>query len=147
VLNEEATRDAYGYGLLIPTRWHDNDMHGHVNNVEYYSFFDTVVTVWLINEAAHDVRTADVLGLCVESQCDFRAPISFPEVVDGRMRVGRVGRSSVCYEIALFRQEAEECLAIGRFVHVYVDRASRRPVALPEPLREALMPLLAVRAD
>src|SRR6202011_1783837 len=85
MLNEAPDRDSYAFSILIPTRWQDNDMHGHVNNVEYYSFFDTIVTVWLINEAGLDVRRADTLGLCVESQCDFRAPISFPDVVDARM--------------------------------------------------------------
>jgi acyl-CoA thioester hydrolase len=138
MLTEAPHREDYAYQLLIPTRWSDNDAHGHVNNVEYYSFFDTVVTVWLINEAGHDVRMEDVLGLCVESQCDFRAPLTFPEVVDARMRVGRVGRSSVRYEIGLFRQDAEECVATGRFTHVYVDRLTRRPVEIPEPLRAAV---------
>jgi acyl-CoA thioester hydrolase len=137
-LNEEPVRDNYRYALSIPTRWNDNDMHGHVNNIEYYSYFDTVVTVWLVNESGLDVRSAPVLGLCVESQCNFRAPITFPEVVDARMRVGKVGRSSVCYEIGLFIEGKEDCAATGRFVHVYVDRDTRRPVDLPEPFRAAL---------
>jgi acyl-CoA thioester hydrolase len=135
VLSDQAD---YPYGLLIPTRWNDNDMHGHVNNVEYYSFFDTVVTVWLISEAKLDVRVADVLGLCVESQCSFAAPLSFPEVVDARMRVGKIGRSSVRYEIALFREADGACVATGRFVHVYVGREDRRPVAIPDQFRRAL---------
>jgi acyl-CoA thioester hydrolase len=135
VLSDQAD---YPYGLLIPTRWNDNDMHGHVNNVEYYSFFDTVVTVWLISEAQLDVRVADVLGLCVESQCRFAAPLSFPEVVDARMRVGNIGRSSVRYEIALFREAGGECVATGHFVHVYVGREDRRPVAIPDQFRAAL---------
>jgi acyl-CoA thioester hydrolase len=136
VLSAPPAPEEYRYALAIPTRWHDNDMHGHVNNVEYYSFFDTAVTVWLVNEAKLDVRSADMLGLCVESQCDFRAPISFPDTVDARMRVGKIGRSSVRYEVALFSDGA--CAATGRFVHVYVDRATRRPVELPEDLRSAL---------
>jgi acyl-CoA thioester hydrolase len=137
-MNEEPVRDNYRYALSIPTRWNDNDMHGHVNNIEYYSYFDTVVTVWLVNESGLDVRSAPVLGLCVESQCNFRAPITFPEVVDARMRVGKVGRSSVSYEIGLFIEGKEDCAATGRFVHVYVDRDTRRPVDLPEPFRAAL---------
>jgi acyl-CoA thioester hydrolase len=137
-MSDGPVRDDYRYGLLIPTRWNDNDMHGHVNNVEYYSFFDTVVTVWLVNESGLDVRTAPVLGLCVESQCDFTAPITFPEVVDARMRVGKIGRSSVRYEVGLFIDGKDECAATGRFVHVYVDRETRRPVEIPEPFRAAL---------
>jgi acyl-CoA thioester hydrolase len=137
-MNDEPVRDNYRYALSIPTRWNDNDMHGHVNNIEYYSYFDTVVTVWLVNESGLDVRSAPVLGLCVESQCNFRAPITFPEVVDARMRVGKVGRSSVSYEIGLFIEGKEDCAATGRFVHVYVDRDTRRPVDLPEPFRAAL---------
>jgi acyl-CoA thioester hydrolase len=136
MLSEAPDRADYRYALDIPTRWQDNDMHGHVNNVEYYSFFDTVVTVWLVNEAKLDVRTSGVLGLCVESQCDFRAAISFPDVIDARMRVGKLGRSSVRYEVALFN--GDDCAATGRFVHVYVDRATRRPVEIPQGFRAAL---------
>lgn len=132
------SRDDYRWALDIPTRWMDNDMHGHVNNVEYYSFFDTVVTVWLINEAGLDVRVSDLLGLCVESQCDFKAPLSFPEIVDARLRVGKIGRSSVRYEIGLFRHGGSECVATGRFVHVYVGRDDRRPAKLPESFRAEL---------
>jgi acyl-CoA thioester hydrolase len=136
VLSAPPSPQEYRYALAIPTRWNDNDMHGHVNNVEYYSFFDTVVTVWLVNEAGLDVRSSDVLGLCVESQCDFRAPISFPATVDAHLRVGKIGRSSVRYEIALFSDG--NCAATGRFVHVYVDRTSRRPAEIPQGFRDAL---------
>lgn len=135
--DEAESRERYTYALSIPTRWMDNDMHGHVNNVEYYSFFDTIVTTWLVNAAGLDVRIAPVIGLCVESRCSFRAPLSFPETIDGRMRVGRVGRTSARYEIALFRQDGV-CAATGDFVHVYVDRAERRPTPIPAPLREML---------
>jgi Thioesterase superfamily len=88
-------REDYAYALAIPTRWIDTDAHGHVNNAQYYSFFDTVVTMWLIAEARHDVRSADVIGVCIESQCTFHAALSFPETVDARMRVGHIGRTSV----------------------------------------------------
>jgi acyl-CoA thioester hydrolase len=116
-------------------------MHGHVNNVEYYSFFDTVVTTWLVNEARHDVRTADILGLCVRSECDFHASLTFPEVVDARLRVDRIGRTSVRYEIALYSADGAKA-ATGSFVHVYVDRSTRRPVELPPALQAALRTLL-----
>src|SRR6201996_5132087 len=83
-------REDYAYALAIPTRWLDNDAHGHVNNVEYYSFFDTVVTTWLVSVARHDVRTADVIGLCVQSRCEFRASLTFPDVVEAWLRVGNL---------------------------------------------------------
>jgi acyl-CoA thioester hydrolase len=138
VSGEPSTSADYVYRLPITTRWQDNDMHGHVNNVLYYSFFDTVVTQWLITEARHDVRTADVIGLCVDSHCSFHAPLSFPGAVDGRLRVGHIGRSSVRYDIALFMEGSDECAATGEFVHVYVNRDDRRPCEIPARLREAL---------
>jgi acyl-CoA thioester hydrolase len=131
-------REDYAYALAIPTRWLDNDAHGHVNNVEYYSFFDTVVTTWLIAEAGHDVRAAPVIGVCIESQCTFHAALTFPEVIDARMRVGRIGRTSVRYEVALFAGDGGPCAATGHFVHVYVDRDARRPTPVPEALRAEL---------
>jgi acyl-CoA thioester hydrolase len=138
VSGEPSTSADYVYRLPITTRWQDNDMHGHVNNVLYYSFFDTVVTQWLITEARHDVRTADVIGLCVDSHCSFHAPLSFPGAVDGRLRVGHIGRSSVRYEMALFMEGSDECAATGEFVHVYVNRDDRRPCEIPAKLRQAL---------
>jgi len=123
----------------------DNDAHGHVNNVEYYSFFDTVVTAWLIQEAGLDVRAADVLGLCVDSRCTFHASLTFPETVEARLRVGRLGRTSVRYEIALFSADGDEPAATGAFVHVYVDRVGRRPTPIPPDLRRALEALDAAR--
>jgi acyl-CoA thioester hydrolase len=131
-------RGDYVYALAIPTRWIDTDAHGHVNNAQYYSFFDTVVTTWLIAEAGHDVRSAAVIGVCIESQCTFRAALTFPETIDARMRVGRIGRTSVRYEVALFAADGGACAATGHFVHVYVDRERRRPTPVPEPLRAEL---------
>jgi acyl-CoA thioester hydrolase len=125
----------------ITTRWMDNDMYGHVNNVQYYSFFDTVVTTWLVREGGLDPQHGDVIGLCVESQCTFAAPLSFPDQVLAGLRVGHVGRSSVRYEISLFSSAADEPAASGHFVHVYVDRESRRPTAIPDRLRKALSTL------
>jgi acyl-CoA thioester hydrolase len=131
-------RAAYPHHLAIPTRWNDNDVYGHVNNVEYYAFFDTVINTWLIREGGLVIDAGDVIGLCAESHCSFRAALAFPETVDAGLRVGRLGRTSVTYEIGLFREGVAEPAATGWFVHVFVDRATRRPAAPPARLREAL---------
>ena len=128
----------YRHWDTITTRWMDNDMYGHVNNVQYYSFFDSVVTSWLVREGGLDPWHGEVIGLCVESQCTFAAPLSFPDSVLAGLRVGHVGRSSVRYELVLYAGGATEPAASGHFVHVYVDRQSRRPTVLPDGLREAL---------
>jgi acyl-CoA thioester hydrolase len=129
----------YPHHRAIPTRWKDNDVYGHVNNVEYYSFFDTVINAWLIEEGGLDIHGDAVIGLCAESHCTFHAALAFPETVDAALRVGHLGRSSVRYEIALFRADAgEEPTATGWFVHVFVDRDSRRSVEIPPRLRAAL---------
>lgn len=119
----------------------DNDAYGHVNNVVYYSFFDTVVNAWLIERGALDIEASPVIGLVVETACNFFASLTYPENVVAGLRVARVGRSSVRYEVALFAEGSETAAAQGHFVHVYVDRATRRPVDLPEALRRALEPL------
>jgi acyl-CoA thioester hydrolase len=132
------TADAYPHRLAIPTRWNDNDVYGHVNNVEYYAFFDTVINAWLIAEGGLDIHGGDVIGICAESHCEFRAPLAFPETVHAGLRVGHLGRSSVRYEIGLFGEGADAPAATGWFVHVFVDRAQRRPVEIPAGLRAAL---------
>ena len=126
----------------IPTRWMDNDVYGHVNNVQYYSYFDTVVNGYLIDAGALDPATSAVIGLVVETQCRYFTPLSFPQTIDAGLRVARLGNSSVHYEIALFARGADLAAAQGHFVHVYVDRATRQPAALPAALRQALTPLL-----
>ena len=133
------------YKLAIPTRWHDNDVYGHVNNVEYYAYFDTVINEYLIREGGLDIHRGDVIGLCAESHCEFKAPLAFPETVTAFLRVGHLGNSSVRYEIALYGERAAEPAATGWFVHVFVDRAQRRPVDIPAPLREALERLVTGR--
>jgi acyl-CoA thioester hydrolase len=134
-----AARGDFPHHLAIPTRWKDNDVYGHVNNVEYYSYFDTVINTWLIREGGLDIHDGDVIGVCAESHCEFHGALAFPETVDAALRVGKLGRSSVRYEIGLFPQDGEEPAATGWFVHVFVDRATRRPVeALPDRLRGAL---------
>ncbi|HEX8854911.1 MAG TPA: thioesterase family protein [Thermoleophilaceae bacterium] len=133
-----AARPGYAHVLAIPTRWADNDVYGHVNNVEYYAFFDTVINAWLIREGGLDIHRGEVIGVCAESRCEYKAPLEFPETVEAALRVGQLGRSSVRYEIALFREGADEPAATGHFVHVFVDREARRPVEIPERLRGAL---------
>jgi acyl-CoA thioester hydrolase len=122
----------------ISTRWMDNDVYGHVNNVVYYSFFDTAVNGLLIDAGVLEIHAGAVIGLVVETHCNFFAPIAFPQAVTAGVRAAQLGRSSVRYEIGLFAGDAPESAAAGHFVHVYVDRATRRPVPLPEPLRAVL---------
>ncbi|HVA39608.1 MAG TPA: thioesterase family protein [Candidatus Binataceae bacterium] len=136
-------REDYKYFLLIPTRWMDNDVYGHVNNVVYYSYFDTVVNHYLVTEGGLDIQQGPVIGLVVETQCRYFQPLAFPDLVEAGLRVGRLGNSSVRYEIAIFRQGDATGAAAGHFVHVYVDRATRRPVPVPEAMRRALGRILA----
>jgi acyl-CoA thioester hydrolase len=136
-----APRSAYRAFLAIPTRWMDNDTYGHVNNVTYYAYFDTVVNEHLIREGGLDIRGGPSIGIVVETACRFHKPLSFPEMIDAGLRVARIGRSSVTYEIALFRAGDDDAAATGRFVHVWVDRIHRRPVAVPDTIRAALDPL------
>lgn len=126
----------FPYVLPIQTRWMDNDVYGHVNNVVYYAYFDTVINRFLVEEGGLDPQRGEVIGLCVESQCRYLAPSAYPDELEAGMRVARLGRSSVRYEIGIFRQGA--LCASGHFVHVFVDRSSRRPVPLPESIRAAL---------
>jgi acyl-CoA thioester hydrolase len=127
----------YPHRLAIPTRWHDNDVYGHVNNVDYYAFFDTVINAYLIREGGLDIHGGPVIGLCVESHCEFKAPLAFPETVTAGLRVGHLGNSSVRYEIGLYAEDGA-LAATGWFVHVFVDRASRRAADIPDEVREAL---------
>ena len=136
------TRARYRHFQTITTRWSDNDIYGHVNNVVYYSYFDTVVNTYLIENGALDIANSAVIGLAIESLCTFKKPLTYPETIDAGLRVGRLGNSSVRYEIAIFRQGEDEPAATGYFVHVYVERATRKPVALPGVLRRVLEPLL-----
>ena len=134
-------RDNYRHFQRVTTRWLDNDAYGHVNNVVYLSWFDTVVNDFLIQVGVLDLRRGDVVGLVVETQCRYLAPLAFPQPIEAGLRVRHVGTSSVRYEIAVFAEGEGTASAQGHFVHVYVDRASRKPVALPAPLRAALQQL------
>jgi acyl-CoA thioester hydrolase len=132
------TRARYRYFVAVPTRWMDNDVYGHVNNVVYYAFFDTVINRYLIAEGGLDIARGAAIGLCVESRCRYRKPIAFPDDVDAGLRVAKVGRSSVTYEVGIFARGEDLAAAEGSFVHVFVDRETRRSTPIPEPLRSAL---------
>jgi len=138
-------RERYRYFLAIATRWMDNDVYQHVNNVVYYSYFDTVVNRYLIDHGVLEVGVSPVIGLVVETACQYFSPIAFPDTVHAGLRVGEFGRTSVCYEVGIFRNDQAAASAQGHFVHVYVDRASGRPVPLPPELRSVLEPLVLAK--
>lgn len=135
-------RSAYRVFRPISTRWMDNDVYGHVNNVVYYSWFDTAVNAHLIEQGALDIHAGETIGLVIETQCNYFAPLAFPQVVEAGIRVARIGSSSVRYEVGLFAAGEPLTAAAGHFIHVYVDRSTRRPVPVPEALRTVLEKLL-----
>jgi acyl-CoA thioester hydrolase len=132
------SRSDYRVFRTIGTRWMDNDLYGHVNNVVYYSWFDTAVNGWLIEQGALDIHHGAVIGLVIETHCNYFAPLAFPQDVQAGLRVAHLGSSSVRYEVGLFAEGGEMAAACGHFVHVYVDRETRRPVPLPEQLKLTL---------
>jgi acyl-CoA thioester hydrolase len=134
-------RSIYPRFQTITTRWMDNDIYGHVNNVVHYSFFDTAVNRTLIEAGVLDIHGGTVIGLVVETRCSYFESIAFPQTVHAGLRVEHLGRSSVRYEVGLFADDAPTAAAVGHFVHVYVDRVTRRPVSLPAALKAALEPL------
>ncbi|OWW19168.1 acyl-CoA thioesterase [Noviherbaspirillum denitrificans] len=135
---EAKKRSDFNHFHTITTRWMDNDAYGHVNNVVYYSWFDTVVNQFLIANDVLDIEHSNVIGLVIETQCNYFASVAFPERVTAGLRVTKLGNSSVRYEVGIFREDEESASAQGHFVHVYVDRESRRPAAIPEPMRALL---------
>jgi len=135
-------RGDYPHRIAVTTRWMDNDAYGHVNNVVYYSYFDTAVNAWLIRQGLLDVERGELIGLVVETGCHYFEPLTYPETVTAALRVAHIGNSSVRYEIALFGEGRDRAAAQGHFVHVYVDRATRRPSALPPAWRTALATLV-----
>jgi acyl-CoA thioester hydrolase len=135
-------RADYQHHLTIATRWMDNDIYGHVNNVVYYSYFDTVINRFLIDEGGLDIAGGATIGLCVESRCAYLRAVAFPDTLEGGLRVAHLGRSSVRYEIGIFVAGVDEAAAQGDFVHVFVDRATRRPVEIPTRIRDALTRIL-----
>jgi acyl-CoA thioester hydrolase len=137
-----STRAQYSLLQPMPTRWMDNDVYGHVNNVVYYSWFDTAVNRFLIDAGLLDIETSPVVGLVVETGCRYHASVAFPDDITIGLRVARLGTSSVRYELAVFRAAEQHASAEAHFVHVYVDRATQRPVPIPDEAREAMRTLL-----
>jgi acyl-CoA thioester hydrolase len=136
------TRAAFAHFRRMDTRWNDNDAYGHINNVVYYAFFDTAVNAYLIQSGTLDIRNSTVIGLVVETQCQYFKPIAYPDTVHAGIRVAKLGTSSVRYEIGLFRNDDDAAAAQGHFVHVYTDRATNRPVPIPDETRRALSALV-----
>jgi acyl-CoA thioester hydrolase len=135
-------RDNYAHFQTITTRWKDNDLYGHVNNVEYYSFFDTVINKWLIETGRLDIHKGELIGVCAESSCRFHSSIAFPDTIDAGLRVAHIGRSSVRYEIGLFSANSEKLVAEGWFVHVFVSRDTRQPTSIPQAMRDAMTSII-----
>lgn len=138
----ELQRSDFRHFQAIPTRWMDNDIYGHVNNVHYYSYFDTAVNQYLIERGALDIHGGDVVGFVVETGCRYFSPLAFPDMVSAGIRVVHIGNSSVRYEIGLFRNDDAHVAAVGRFTHVYVQRQGGKPVPVPDATRAVLQPLL-----
>jgi acyl-CoA thioester hydrolase len=137
------TRSRYRHFLSLQTRWADNDLYGHVNNVTYYSYFDSVVNRYLVDAGGLDIFRGQVIGVVVETMCRFVKPLAFPEAIDAGLRIRKIGTSSVRYEVGVFRAGEDEAAAHGYVVHVFVERATNKPVPVPAPIREALGRILA----
>lgn len=135
-------RSDYRHFHALDTRWHDNDIYGHINNVTYYSYFDSAINTYLIQQGGLDIHAGEVVGFVVSSSCDYFAPIAFPDAIEVGLRVARVGNSSVQYELAIFRQDELQACAVGKVVHVFVEREHNRATPIPRGLRQALEALL-----
>lgn len=133
-----STRECYPHFSIINTRWMDNDIYGHINNVLYYSFFDTVIADYLVTEGGFEFATAEVIGFAVESSCCYRRPLAFPQTIHMGLRVAHLGRSSVRYELGVFADDEPEAAADGYFVHVFVNRETNKPSPIPAHIRSAL---------
>ena len=137
------TRENYKYFHPIQTRWNDNDIYGHVNNVVYYAYFDTAVNMFMVDNAGFDPHDATAVGICPESHCNFHKSVAYPNKLEAGLRIDRLGNSSVRYEVAIFIAGDEEAAATGHFVHVFVDRETRKPVSIPAIIRSAMEIILA----
>lgn len=138
MMSDARNRENYHYFKTINTRWMDNDIYGHVNNVTYYSYFDTVANSYLIEKGGLNIQNAKAVGFVVASSCEYHAPIAFPETIEAAFRVNKLGSKSVEYGIAIFNDQNGEACATGIFTHVFVDRASGKSTAIPEQLRQVL---------
>ncbi|MFW1753911.1 acyl-CoA thioesterase [Acinetobacter wanghuae] len=136
-------RQDYAFFLPIQTRWADNDMFGHVNNVTYYSYFDTAANALLIQHAGFDPKQSPMIGLVVNSNCQFNQELSYPEVIEVGVAIERIGRSSLTYDLAIFKQGQTEAAAQGNFVHVFVERETRKSTSIPLEMRDALAQFLS----
>ncbi|PHR61068.1 MAG: thioesterase [Robiginitomaculum sp.] len=132
----------YPYHMDIQTRWNDNDIYGHINNAIYYTYFDTLVNNFLIETGLLILNQSPIIGLVVETQCQYFAPISYPTGIKSALRISKIGNSSVRYEIGLFNADTQDIFAQGHFVHVYVDTKTRRPTPLPQAMRDILQTLM-----
>ncbi len=139
-------RDDYFHFQPIQTRWNDNDVYGHVNNVVYYAYFDTAVNMFLVEQGGFDVQASPAIGICPETHCNYHKPVAYPDALEAGLRVGKLGNSSVRYEIGIFIAGDTTAAATGHFVHVFVDRETRKPVSIPDPIRAALAAILAPAA-
>lgn len=135
-------RSAYGYFLELQSRWMDNDLYGHVNNVTYYSYFDTVVNYFLIEKGGLDIHNAPIIGVVVESHCNYTQSVAYPDMIHCGLRIAKLGTSSVRYEIGIFKNDEDAASAAGHFVHVFVDRKTNKPVPIPDQIRAAFETIL-----
>lgn len=142
---EAKQRDQYPFIFPIQTRWADNDMYGHVNNVTYYSYFDTAANALLIQHADFDIRNSETIGLVVESQCQFLQELSYPEIIEVGVAIAKLGNSSLRYDLAIFKQNQNHASAQGHFVHVFVDRQTRKSTSISTEIRDALTAFLSVK--
>ncbi|WP_436860446.1 acyl-CoA thioesterase [Acinetobacter haemolyticus] len=138
------TREQFKFFFNIQTRWADNDIYGHVNNVTYYSYFDTAANSLLIQKTGFDIHNSEIIGLVVDSACSFLQELSYPEIIEVGVAIGKIGNSSLRYELAIFKQHQIQAAAQGHFVHVFVDRKNRKSTAIPQNMREVLNQYLLI---
>lgn len=136
--NNKRTRNQFQFIFPIQTRWADNDLYGHVNNVTYYSYFDTAANALLIQKTGFDIHHSPLIGLVVESMCQFHQELSYPEIIDVGVAIRKIGNSSLTYDLAIFKQDHHVASAQGHFVHVFVDRETRKSTSIPHEMRDAL---------
>ena len=139
---EVKNRTQYHFLLPIQTRWADNDIYGHVNNVTYYSYFDTAANALLIQHAAFDIHNSPIIGLVVNSSCDFLEELTYPEIIEVGVAISKIGNSSLTYDLAIFKQGQQNASAQGQFVHVFVERETKKSTSIPQEMRDALTPYL-----